>query len=230
MIKEIAINEGLTKYKKDAKINLNSQSAIIFGNNGSGKSSLSKLFFYGNKLIHNPIMTHEYRSLKNVDADGFNIILKYDNNQKRTVYSSNNISNNIFIPTFNEQYIHEKIGINKHFSENKIENKNYLMETIQSPLKLEYEEARQKLGKSNTLVSEKEKELFDLISKETKLLLSEINSSSSSILSVEKVLSFIDESKQKKSSLKNVENSRSLMFIRLKSVYLNVCFASQIPK
>ena len=46
MIKEIAINEGLTKYKKDAKINLNSQSAIIFGNNGSGKSSLSKLFLW----------------------------------------------------------------------------------------------------------------------------------------------------------------------------------------
>ncbi len=217
MIKEIAINEGLTKYKKDVKINLDSQSAIIFGNNGSGKSSLSKLFFYGNKLINNSIITSEYLSLKNIDADDFNIILKYDNNKKRTVYSSNNISNNIFIPTFNEQYIHEKIGINKHFSENKIENKNYLMETIQSPLKLEYEEAMQKLEKSNSLISEKEKELSDLISKETKSLLSEINSSSSSILSMEKVISFIDENKLKR-RFKNVEIEKASHLQFLESI------------
>lgn len=197
MIKTITINDGLTKYKSGEIFDLDSKSAIIFGNNGSGKSSLSKLFYYGNKNIDGENLSSEYLSLKNVNAENFNVSIKLDKTTKKTTYCSEGITNNIYIPTFNEQYIKEKIGINHKFSENKIENVQYISETINSPIKTEFEKKENEFKNLEEDIIKKENTLNSNIINNIKNLNSDIKSNSS-FLTIEKVIDFLNINKQKK--------------------------------
>lgn len=127
-ISSINIESSFTKFLDSQEIlipnNKQTNSVFIYGKNGSGKSSISKLFTLNNKCIDGKEYSEDILQLKTKKSTKeLNVKVNYDNGSS-TVYTTNNITNPIRIPTFNQDYIDSKITYQVDFKNNKFKENN----------------------------------------------------------------------------------------------------------
>ena len=127
-ISSINIESSFTKFLDSQEIlipnNKQTNSVFIYGKNGSGKSSISKLFTLNNKCIDGKEYSEDILQLKTKKSTKeLNVKVNYDNGSS-TLYTTNNITNPIRIPTFNQDYIDSKITYQVDFKNNKFKENN----------------------------------------------------------------------------------------------------------
>ncbi len=127
-IKEIEIHKNFTKFKDNQKIvfnNLKSNVAFIYGVNGSGKSSISRLLYYSSlKLKNNEEFKNKIEQLNTIGASETAKITIYFDNNLQCIIDNNDILNPVIFPVFNKDYIDSKITYQQNFRKNKFDPKN----------------------------------------------------------------------------------------------------------
>lgn len=133
-ISNIYIKSGFTKFKDNTNIeipiNKKENRIFIYGCNGTGKSSLAKLFYLANQSIDNIDITKDLSNLKRKgSSENFSVNICY-NNELKTLFTEQEIIDPIKVPVFNQNYIDDKITYQEDFKNNKFkENKfNYGIE------------------------------------------------------------------------------------------------------
>lgn len=127
-IKEIAIQKNFTKFKDNQKIifnNSKSNVTFVYGVNGSGKSSISRLFYYSKLKIKNvEEFTNKIEQLNTIGtAEPAKVMILFDNDSE-CIIANNDILNPKNFPVFNKDYIDNKITYQQNFRENKFDPKN----------------------------------------------------------------------------------------------------------
>ena len=108
-ITSINIESSFTKFIDSQEIKIPSDKKtnciFIYGKNGSGKSSISKLFYTNNKYIEGKEYIDDLLQLKTKRAiKDLNVKINFDNNTSN-IFTGNSIINPIKIPVFNQEYI-----------------------------------------------------------------------------------------------------------------------------
>lgn len=127
-ITSINIESSFTKFIDSQEIKIPSDKKtnciFIYGKNGSGKSSISKLFYTNNKYIEGKEYIDDLLQLKTKRAiKDLNVKINFNNNTSN-IFTGNSIINPIKIPVFNQEYIDLKITYQEDFKNNKFQEKN----------------------------------------------------------------------------------------------------------
>jgi len=122
-ISSIKIEKSFTRFKDSQEIkfpnNKETNCAFIYGKNGSGKSSLSKLFTISNKDKENKAYAEDLLRLKTKNSDNELFVKIIYDNDNITEFKNNQIINSIKTPVFNQEYIDSKITYQEDFKNNK---------------------------------------------------------------------------------------------------------------
>ncbi len=127
-LKEIIIKHNFTKFQNNQILtfdNAKSNITFIYGVNGTGKSSISRLFYYSNLRLNNKEeFNDKIEQLTTMGAtEDANVMLVYDDNFE-TIIANKDIINPHKTPTFNKDYIDNKITYQQNFRNNKFDPKN----------------------------------------------------------------------------------------------------------
>ena len=127
-LKEIIIKRNFTKFQNNQILTLDNKKSnitFIYGVNGTGKSSISRLFYYSNLGLNNKEeFNDKIEQLTTMGAtEDANVMLVYDDNSE-TIIANKDIINPHKIPTFNKDYIDNKITYQQNFRNNKFDPKN----------------------------------------------------------------------------------------------------------
>lgn len=144
-IDSIDILKSFTKYKNGESIiipydnNPKKLLTFIYGPNGTGKSSLSKLFYLANLKLENDFEYREkLKKLKAVsESDDMYVSICYSDESK-TIFNGEEIENPIKIPTFNRDYVDSKITFQNDFKNNRFNEQN-LIYSIELESKTNYQ-------------------------------------------------------------------------------------------
>ena len=131
-IDSIDIRSSFTKYNDNQRIDFSKKNNCIFfyGSNGTGKSSLSKLFSISDMAMDgNDNYKERLSLLKTIDSSKDLDVSVCYNNESFTLFT-NDIVNPIKIPVFNKDYIDSKITYQSDFKNNRFQEKtsNYGIE------------------------------------------------------------------------------------------------------
>jgi wobble nucleotide-excising tRNase len=127
-IASIDIANSLTRFSdKQSLIFPNSENKIfIYGSNGSGKSSLSKLFYICNMMLDGKDeYSEKLKQLKTIDSDKELIVSFCYDNESSTSFNNNAIINPKRFPVFNKDYIDSKITNQQDFKNNKFKEQAF---------------------------------------------------------------------------------------------------------
>ena len=166
-ITSINIESSFTKFIDSQEIKIpsdkKSNCIFIYGKNGSGKSSISKLFYTNNKYIEGKEYIDDLLQLKTKRAiKDLNVKINFDNNTSN-IFTGNSIINPIKIPVFNQEYIDLKITYQEDFKNNKFQEKN-LNYGVELQSKTKYLD-KIKIGK---IEQKRKEELVEKINKQIK--------------------------------------------------------------
>ena len=127
-ISKIKIDSSFAKFEDGEILDLstlsekNQNRVFIYGSNGAGKSSLSKLFSIGNmKLDGNLDYQNRLSLLKTTNNDNPLSVKIYYNEEDYTEFN-NDIIRPKRIPVFNKDYIDSKITYQTDFKNNKFQS------------------------------------------------------------------------------------------------------------
>ena len=127
-ISKINIENSFTKFIDEQEIiipnNKETNCVFIYGKNGSGKSSISKLFVLSNKCIDKEEYADDILQLKTKKSIKELDVKVYYDNGNTTNFKANNIINPVRIPVFNQNYIDTKITYQEDFKSNKFKENN----------------------------------------------------------------------------------------------------------
>lgn len=140
-ISKLNIETSFTKFVDQQYIDIpNSKETncvFIYGKNGSGKSSISKLFSISNKVIDGKEYLQDLIQLKTKSSDKSLSVKIYYDNGNITEYSDKRVLNPIKTPVFNQEYIDTKITYQEDFKNNKFKE-NTLNYGVELKTKTEY--------------------------------------------------------------------------------------------
>lgn len=127
-IKEIIIKQNFTKFRDNQSLileNEKSNSTFIYGVNGTGKSSISRLFYYSNlKLANSEEFNDRIEQLTTIGTTkNAEVKILFDDNSETNILNKD-ILNPHKIPVFNKDYIDDKITYQQNFRNNKFDPKN----------------------------------------------------------------------------------------------------------
>ncbi len=165
-IDSIDIRSSFTKYNDNQRIDFSKKNNCIFfyGSNGTGKSSLSKLFSISDMAMDgNDNYKERLSLLKTIDSSKDLDVSVCYNNESFTLFT-NDIVNPIKIPVFNKDYIDSKITYQSDFKNNRFQEKtsNY---GIELESKTNYNKKIAEIEENNI----KGKELIEKINKQIDL-------------------------------------------------------------
>lgn len=219
ILDEITFKNEFTLYKTETKNEQENtryiSKALIRGDNGTGKSTLSNLF----RSIESQEKSNDIiDKIKSIDSDeNLQIeieldngnVLKYDNIQKKWINTED-----VYIKVFNEDYIKENLNL-EEFNQNKIDGKYETKEIEISIEKKEYEDSNKKI---NTIIEEGKKVYQELVSK-IKDTNDKIKKDLDQYCAIETILdryNELNDEKSYKEKLEELENSINA-FKKLKS-------------
>lgn len=158
-IERIDINKSFTKFNDNQPLDLseNKKCIFIYGSNGTGKSSLSKLFYVGNLKINQEEYSEKLALLRTIGSeDDMSVSICYSD-ETNTTFSNENIVNPKKIPVFNKYYIDSKITYQSNFKNNKFQEQslNYGIEL----------ESKTKYSNKNIEVEDNKKKGIELTEK-----------------------------------------------------------------
>ena len=126
-IERIDINNSFTKFNDNQSIDLseNKNCIFIYGSNGTGKSSLSKLFCASNlNLDNNGEYKEQLQLLKTINNEtDMSVVIWYDA-ETNTAFNGSDIVNPKKVPVFNKYYVDKKITYQTNFKNNKFEEQS----------------------------------------------------------------------------------------------------------
>ncbi|MGE5456553.1 MAG: AAA family ATPase [Ignavibacteriales bacterium] len=126
-IERIDINNSFTKFNDNKSMDLSEGKNCIFiyGSNGTGKSSLSKLFCASNlKLDKNDEYKEQLHLLKTINSESDMSVIIWYNDETFTTFNGSDIINPKKIPVFNKYYIDKKITYQTNFKNNKFQEQS----------------------------------------------------------------------------------------------------------
>lgn len=132
-IDSIDINNSFTRFNNNQRIDFSKKDnncIFIYGPNGTGKSSLSKLFSISNmKVDGDESYKEKLLLLKTIDSPHKMSVSICYNDETSTIFTDD-ISNPQKIPVFNKNYIDSRITYQSDFKNNKIQEQtlNYGIE------------------------------------------------------------------------------------------------------
>lgn len=140
-ISKLNIETSFTKFVDQQYIDIpnskDTNCVFIYGKNGSGKSSISKLFSISNKVIDGKEYLQDLIQLKTKSSDKSLSVKIYYDNGNITEYSDKRVFNPIKTPVFNQEYIDTKITYQEDFKNNKFKE-NTLNYGVELKTKTEY--------------------------------------------------------------------------------------------
>ena len=156
-IKNIKLNKNVTTFENDTNVELSiDKPNIIYGQNGSGKTTISRIFQYISKYVLDEDKVNTLENLKNADSEENLEIEILDYKEERiNINEPNSIKNNIVV--FNQDYMKKKVQIEK-FDTNKLKSSKITQETGED-LKNELKEIYLKLNGEYKKESEQIKQL-----------------------------------------------------------------------
>lgn len=156
-IKNIKLNKNVTTFENDTNVELSiDKPNIIYGQNGSGKTTISRIFQYISKYVLDEDKVNTLENLKNADSEENLEIEILDYKEERiNINEPNSIKNNIVV--FNQDYMKKKMQIEK-FDTNKFKSSKITQETGED-LKNELKEIYLKLNGEYKKESEQIKQL-----------------------------------------------------------------------
>lgn len=126
-IERIDVNNSFTKFNDKQSIDLseNKNCIFIYGSNGTGKSSLSKLFCASNlKLDNNDEYKEQLQLLKTINSEAdMSVVIWYDA-ETNTAFNGSDIVNPKKVPVFNKYYVDKKITYQTNFKNNKFQEQS----------------------------------------------------------------------------------------------------------
>lgn len=141
-IKSIKLNRNVTTFENDTIVDLSLEKPnIIYGQNGSGKTTISRIFQYISKYIPSEEKENTLENLKNADSEENLEIEIIDSSEQKFNINNCNDKNNIIV--FNQDYMKKKMQIEK-FDTNKFKSSKIVQEASED-LKNELEEIYLKL-------------------------------------------------------------------------------------
>ena len=176
-ISSINIENSFTRFSDGQIItipnNKETNCVFIYGKNGSGKSSISKLFALNNKCIEGKDYIDNILQLKAKQASKELSVKVYYDNETSTIFKANSIDNPVKIPVFNQDYIDAKITYQEDFKNNRFRetNLNYSVELESKTKYLEkLREGKVEQKKKEELeekIKQKIKDNIEIIKKDT---------------------------------------------------------------
>ena len=156
-IKNIKLNKNVTTFENDTNVELSiDKPNIIYGQNGSGKTTISRIFQYISKYVLDEDKVNTLENLKNADSEENLEIEILDYKEERiNINEPNSIKNNIVV--FNQDYMKKKMQIEK-FDTNKFKSSKITQETGED-LKNELKEIYIKLNEEYKKENEQIKQL-----------------------------------------------------------------------
>ncbi|MDD2409295.1 MAG: AAA family ATPase [Bacilli bacterium] len=152
-IERIDINNSFTKFNDAQTIDLTenkSNCIFIYGSNGTGKSSLSKLFYASNlKLDMNDRYKENLSLLKTINSENNMSVSICYNDESFTTFDNSDIINPKKIPVFNKYYIDSKITYQSNFKNNKFQEQ-FLNYGIELESKTKYNQKIQELEENKS--------------------------------------------------------------------------------
>lgn len=210
-ISSIKIEKSFTRFKDSQEIkfpnNKETNCAFIYGKNGSGKSSLSKLFTISNKDKENKAYAEDLLRLKTKNSDNELFVKIIYDNDNITEFKNNQIINPIKIPVFNQEYIDSKITYQEDFKNNKFKENtlNYGIELITKKAYITkvtegktYQKQKEDLINK---IEEKIKESVEIIKKDTN---TKDNNKNYALFNIEKLKSFNSKEIPDKDKINNL--------------------------
>lgn len=164
-IKNIKLNKNVTTFENDTNVELSiDKPNIIYGQNGSGKTTISRIFQYISKYVLDEDKVNTLENLKNADSEENLEIEILDYKEERiNINEPNSIKNNIVV--FNQDYMKKKMQIEK-FDTNKFKSSKITQETGED-LKNELKEIYLKLNGEYKKENEQIKQLKIKLKDET---------------------------------------------------------------
>ena len=176
MLKEIKINANLTSFKDDISFELSKELNFVFGYNGYGKSSLSRLI---NNYSNYPLFSFDESRLTSFTSKN-----KYDvaflNIDKQNISKVNAL-------VFNKDFVDSVIHTND-FRKHKFKPTADLKENLNNPLKNEYYKALNDFDVTKEKFNQKENAFISAIEKDLENGKKRVNGTSLRKINIETVL------------------------------------------
>lgn len=240
-IASINIESSFTKFIDSQEIKIpgdkKTNCIFIYGKNGSGKSSISKLFYTNNKYIEGKEYIDDLLQLKTKSAiKDLNVKINFDNSTSN-IFTGNGIINPIKIPVFNQEYIDLKITYQEDFKNNKFQEKN-LNYGVELQSKTKYLD-KIKIGK---IEQKRKEELEEKINKQIKDNIENLkkdtstkdNNKNYSMFTIEKLKSINPQEKEviddlNKKRLEHIKYIQSLKDLNdSNKIHLNIVFLDSL--
>lgn len=226
-IKSIKLNRNVTTFENDTIVDLSLEKPnIIYGQNGSGKTTISRIFQYISKYIPSEEKENTLENLKNADSEENLEIEIIDSSEQKFNINNCNDKNNIIV--FNQDYMKKKMQIEK-FDTNKFKSFKIVQEASED-LKNELEEIYLRLKedylKENEQIIQRKMDLRDESLKEIEELKKKVDIRKNSNDILKEIIDRMEELNtlqlinseeiiQKINKFKNIDQSSKLGNIQL---------------
>lgn len=162
-IKSINLNKNVTTFENNTNVELSMEKPnIIYGQNGSGKTTISRIFQYISKYVADEEKTNTVVNLRNADSEeDLQIEILDSDDNKININETNNIKNNIVV--FNQDYMKKKMQIEK-FDTNKFKSSKIVQETgedLKNELEETYLRLKEEYKKEDEQIKKRKKDLVD---------------------------------------------------------------------
>ncbi len=224
-VKSFKLNKNVTTFTNDVKVELSiDKPNIIYGQNGSGKTTISRIFQCLSKYISDEEKRDTFLNLKNADSDeDMEILLEDSTEAIKKLNGLDNIKDSIVV--FNQDYMKKKMQIEK-FDTNKFKSSKVVQEAGEN-LKNELEEIYLKLEKEykqdNEQIIQRKKDLMSESSKNIEELRKKVDIRKSNDDIFKEIIEKIED-------LNKVQLLDSEEIIQKMSKYKNIDSSSKIGK
>lgn len=162
-VKSIKFNKNVTTFDNNTIVDLSiDKPNVIYGHNGSGKTTISRIFQCISKYISDEEKENTLTNLKNADSDENLQIEIIDSEEKQVdIYKLDNLKNNIVV--FNQDYMKKKMQIEK-FDTNKFKSSKIIQETgedLKNELEETYLRLKEEYKKEDEQIKKRKKDLVD---------------------------------------------------------------------
>lgn len=144
---------NLTTFESNQEINFDKKLTLLFGYNGSGKTSISRLLNYASSSRFENFNFSNLKSLGSVDELSFKLVRE-----------DGTLTDNLKIVVFNKDYIESKIGQNS-FVDNSISTDDVKVADISFPKKTEYEKTKKEVDDLSVHVKGLEMQISEKLNK-----------------------------------------------------------------
>ena len=224
-VKSFKLNKNVTTFTNDVKVELSiDKPNIIYGQNGSGKTTISRIFQCLSKYISDEEKRDTFLNLKNADSDeDMEILLEDSTEAIKKLNGLDNIKDSIVV--FNQDYMKKIIKV-EIFDTNKFKSSKVVQETGEN-LKNELEEIYLKLEKEykqdNEQIIQRKKDLMSESSKNIEELRKKVDIRKSNDDIFKEIIEKIED-------LNKVQLLDSEEIIQKMSKYKNIDSSSKIGK